>query len=490
MGKLLLSWVARAHDFVRNENGSFKQVAEHGPHCQFYKHFYKQGGYDKHLLLYSSKDQEQWVERLENTLLHTQPEAKVETRLLELKSVISLDEIKPKIEDLLVSLREHEIDIFFSPGTSIMQLSWFICHQTLGFNTRLIQTSEAKFNNGQPKLEELSFQKSQTPLSVTIKQFHTGKPKTDSHFRLTPSIMPVYKRAEQVAQTDRVTVMIRGESGTGKEHLAKHVHLNSSRREGPFMAINCSALSENLLESRLFGYAKGAFTGADKDTPGVFEQANGGTIFLDEIGHISPQMQQALLRVLQEREIQPIGDKPKMVDVRVIAATNAPLEQMCQEGTFRWDLYYRLAVAELELPPLCDRGAADFKVLLDHFVQVKKVEFNKPKLLSFSGEALAAIKAYTFPGNVRELENLIESLYVFCEEEVQLHDLPKRLQLIDGKHSLLLKEAEKAHIMRVFKLKNRNITHTMQALGISKNNLKEKLRKYGVIKEGQEVEAL
>lgn len=488
MGKLLLSWVARTHDFVRNENGTFKQVAQQGPHCQFYQHFYKQQNYDLHLLLYSSREQEPWVEFLQNALLHIQPKAHVETRLLELKRVINLDEVKPKVEEQLLSLREHEIDIFFSPGTSIMQLSWFICHQTLGLKTRLIQTSEAKFNNGQPRLEELRFEKSQTPLSATIKQFQTAQPKTDSHFKRTPSIDPVYKRAEQVAQTDRVTVLIRGESGTGKEHLAKHVHLHSSRCEGLFMPMNCSAFTDSLLESRLFGHKKGAFTGAEKDATGIFEEANGGTIFLDEIGHISPQMQQTLLRVLQEREIQPVGGKPRKVDVRVIAATNAPLEQMCKEGTFRWDLYYRLAVAELELPSLCDRGTAELRDMLEHFVQVKRKEFNKPQELRFSKEAMAAILAYTFPGNIRELENMVESLYVFCEEEeVQFENLPKRLRESGAENSLLLEAAEKAHILRVFKLKEENLTHTKDALGISKNTLKDRLRAYGILEKKKQL---
>ena len=481
MSKILVSCFARKLVFERHYNKQFKAVSKSGPHCQFYQHFYKAGNYDKHLLLYSSQDQEPWAERLVNALLHIQPGATIEARLVEVKRVISLDEIKPKVEELLLSLRKHEIDIFFSPGTSIMQLSWFICHQSLGLNTRLIQTSEAKYNNGQPRLEELSFERSQTPLSATIKQFHATQPKTDSHFKLTPSIEPVYKRAEQVAHTDRVTVLIRGESGTGKEHLARHIHNQSARRNAPFLAINCSALSDNLLESRLFGHKKGMFTGADKDSIGLFEQADGGTIFLDEIGDISPQMQQTLLRVLQEREIQPIGGELKKVNVRVVAATNAPLEQMCKEGRFRWDLYYRLAVAELELPSLCDRGLAEVKLYLEHFVKVKRVEFGKPKELKFTKEALAAVLNYTFPGNVRELENMVESLYVFCEEDVNYNDLPKRLRESGAEASLLLNAVEKAHILRVLKLKEGNLTHTKDALGIAKNTLKTRLREYGIL---------
>jgi DNA-binding NtrC family response regulator len=489
MSKLLVSWVARNHDFIRNEKGGFQSVANHGPHYQFYQHFYNSRGYDKHILLYSSADQELWVEHLKSALCQLNPRANIELRFVELKNVISLEEIKPKVESLLLSLAEHEIDIFFSPGTSIMQLSWFMCHQSLGLNTHLIQTSEGRFHaDKKPKLEELSLESGYTPLAATIKQIHATKAKEDTHFKLTPSITPVYKRAEQVAHTDRVTVLIRGESGTGKEHLARHVHQKSARRDAPFLAVNCSAISESLLESRLFGHKKGSFTGAEKDAVGIFEQADGGTIFLDEIGDISPKMQQALLRVLQEREIQPIGGKSKKVDVRVVAATNAPLEKMCKDGSFRWDLYYRLAVAELELPNLCDRGLEEVKLYLEHFVKVKRAEFAKPKELKFTKEALTAVLNYTFPGNVRELENMIESLYVFCEEDVNYNDLPKRLRQPEAEHTLLLDDVEKAHIIRVYHLKNRNLTQTELALGISKNTLKKKLRIYEVLKEEAEVE--
>ncbi|SFG29035.1 sigma 54-interacting transcriptional regulator [Pontibacter chinhatensis] len=489
MSKLLVSWVAKNHDFIRNEKGGFKEVANHGPHYQFYQHFYNSRGYDKHILLYSSADQELWVEHLKSVVYQLNSKANIEIRFLELKNVISLEEIKPKVESLLVSLAENEIDIFFSPGTSIMQLSWFMCHQSLGLNTHLIQTSEGKFHaDKKPKLEELSLESGYAPLAATIKQVHATRAKADSHFKLTPSIESVYKRAEQVAHTDRVTVLIRGESGTGKEHLARHIHNQSARRNAPFLAINCSALSDTLLESRLFGHKKGMFTGADKDSTGLFEQADGGTIFLDEIGDISPQMQQTLLRVLQEREIQPIGGDLKKINVRVVAATNAPLEQMCMEGRFRWDLYYRLAVAELELPSLCDRGLSEVKLYLEHFVKVKRAEFAKPKELKFTKEALAAVLNYTFPGNVRELENMVESLYVFCDEDVNYNDLPKRLRYPEAEHSLLLDDVEKAHVIRVYHLKNRNLTHTEQALGISKNTLKKKLRLYGVQKEETELE--
>ncbi len=489
MSKLLLSWIAFNNDFERNDSGGFKSVSENGPHVQFYQHFYQNRGYAKHILLYANPTQENYAEFLATELRRRFSETNVTPQLLQLNDVICLEEVKSRTESLLLGLSEHEVDIFFSPGTSIMQLSWYICHQTLGLNTHLLQTRAARFTkDNKPELTELTVELAETPRSAILKQFKVEQPKTDSSFKITPSIEPVYKRAYQVAQTDKVTVLIRGESGTGKEHLAKYIHEHSGRREGKFIPVNCSALSDNLLESRLFGHKKGMFTGADKDSTGIFEQADGGTVFLDEIGDISPQMQQTLLRVLQEREILPIGSEPKKVDVRVVAATNAPLEQMCKEGRFRWDLYYRLAVAELELPNLCDRGLAEVKLYLDHFIKVKRAEFDKQKELRFTKEALAAVLNYTFPGNVRELENMVESLYVFCDEEVNYNDLPKRLRLIDSDRSLLMKDAEKEHILKVYKLRNKNITHAATTLGIAKNTLKDKLRRYGVLKEENELE--
>lgn len=231
------------------------------------------------------------------------------------------------------------------------------------------------------------------------------------------------------------------------------MHEQSSRQTAPFLALNCAALTDSVLESRLFGYLKGAFTGADKDTPGLFELAQGGTVLLDEIGDISPAVQAALLRVLQEGEIQPVGGKPRRVDVRVVAATNANLEERCLQGRFRWDLYYRLAVAELELPALRELTATERAQLLDFFIAQKRVALRRPHPLQLAPATRQRILAYAFPGNVRELENLVETLYVFAEEDtpVQIAELPRRLQakaLADAA-SLRLEDVKRQHIVAV-----------------------------------------
>lgn len=487
MAKLLISWIAYNNDFLKNEDGKFAGINTNGPHYQFHKHFYKAGAYDKHLLLYADIKQESYAERLAIKLRGDFPGHVVEEDLLPVQDIISLEEVKTKVEAFLLRHAQHQLEIYFSPGTSIMQLSWYICHQTLGLQTRLIQTKADKFTGtGKPELLEVAVQQSETPVTAILKEnrlYHAGAKETD--YKITESIAGVYQRAYLVAQTDKVTAIIRGESGTGKEHLARYIHENSIRKTSPFIAVNCAALAEDLLESRLFGFKKGSFTGANNDTPGFFSLAQGGTIFLDEIGDITPRMQQALLRVLQEREIQPIGGKPEKVDVRVIAATNAPLEKLCQEGSFRWDLYYRLCVAELELPTLLERGKNELAILLDHFIQKKKAELHKARSLRFSKEARQLLLNYPFPGNIRELENLVESLYVFCPEEVTIKDLPRRLQQVGKEASLLLEDVERGHILKVLSLKNGNQRQTALTLGIALNTLKTKLRNYHVPEQAE-----
>src|SRR5919109_828799 len=226
----------------------------------------------------------------------------------------------------------------------------------------------------------------------------------------------VFRLVEQVAPA-RSTVLITGESGTGKELIAKAIHEASTRAGRPFVTVNSSNIPSELLESELFGHTRGAFTGAVAAKKGLFEVADGGSIFLDEIGDIPPETQVRLLRVIQEREFTPLGDTaPRRVDVRIIAATNIDLKEAVRSGTFREDLYYRLAVVPIELPPLSER-ITDVPLLVDHFLRRYSREFNK-RVDGLSLDALAALKEYRWPGNVRELENVIERCVVLTEGPV------------------------------------------------------------------------
>ena len=313
-------------------------------------------------------------------------------------------------------------------------------------------------------------------------------------------------QVRRVGQTD-ATVLIQGESGTGKELVARFLHQASNRSKGPFIAINCAALPENLLESELFGHAKGAFTGALMDRKGKFQQANGGTIFLDEISEMSLNLQAKLLRVLQEREVDPIGGRsPIALDVRVLASTNRELKQWVQKGKFREDLFYRLDVFPVHLPALRERPK-DILLLGEHF-RTRFVRELARNNIGFSNLAVAALQAYRWPGNVRELENVIHRALLVAEgREIQPEDLmidvpviasvhasansgPVNLDLPDsGVHAntanqihlpvgTTVREMEEFLIFRTLDEVNGNRTRAAELLGISIRTLRNKLNEY------------
>src|SRR5438874_3660758 len=241
-----------------------------------------------------------------------------------------------------------------------------------------------------------------------------------------PRMQEVFKMIARVADTDS-TILVLGESGTGKELVARALHFNSRRQFAPFVPINCAALPENLLKSELFGHRRGAFTGAINDKKGLFQEADGGTIFLDEVGSMSAMLQSRLLRVLQEREVRRVGDNvPVYVNVRVVAATNEPLEKRIKEGTFREDLYYRLNVIPISLPSLRERRD-DIPLLVSHFLR-DKVHARTGKPFQITRQSMDALVAHHWPGNVRELENAIERACALCEDSViRVADLPPTL---------------------------------------------------------------
>jgi DNA-binding NtrC family response regulator len=244
----------------------------------------------------------------------------------------------------------------------------------------------------------------------------------------------VFKMIERVADTDS-TILILGESGTGKELVARALHFNSRRQFAPFIPVNCSALPENLLESELFGHRRGSFTGAVNDKKGLFQEADGGTIFLDEVGSMSAMLQSRLLRVLQEREVRRVGDNtPTYINVRVLAATNEPLEKKIKDGTFREDLYYRLNVIPINLPSLRERRD-DVPLLVAHFLR-NKINPRSGQNIQITRQAMNLLTAHDWPGNVRELENAIERASTLCEDNViQVSDLPPSIARNSGQQA-------------------------------------------------------
>jgi PAS domain S-box-containing protein len=276
------------------------------------------------------------------------------------------------------------------------------------------------------------------------------------------------------------TVLITGESGTGKELVARAVHSLSYRKDGPFVAVNCGALPDTLLESELFGHVKGAFTGATRDRPGRFKQAQGGTIFLDEIGDVSPALQIRLLRVLQEREYEPVGSSESVkADVRVVCATNKNLESLVRKEKFRQDLYYRVNVVRVHLPPLRERRE-DIPLLVDHFVD-RLNHLRGSDVAGVSAAVMARFMAHDWPGNVREVENAIEHAFILCREGlIQPTCLPDHLQPDEPDApppGSTLAEIEARHIYEALKRNEWKRLATAKELGIDKTTLWRKIKK-------------
>jgi len=291
------------------------------------------------------------------------------------------------------------------------------------------------------------------------------------------AMVRVFEAIQTVGPTD-ATVLITGESGTGKELCARAIHAASPRHYNPLVVIHCGALTETLLESELFGHEKGAFTGAQYRKKGSFEVADGGSVFLDEIGDISLKTQTDLLRVLQEREITRVGSThPIHVDFRCIAATNKNLQQLVEEGHFRPDLFYRLNVFQIQLPPLRDRKG-DIPVLVEHFIRKFSASMNK-KITRVAPAAMTLLDRYQWPGNVRELENAIERAMVVAQEpEIREEDFALRLPIAESS-ARTLEDIERAHILAVLQECGGNQTLAAEVLDIDRVTLHNKLKKYG-----------
>ena len=300
----------------------------------------------------------------------------------------------------------------------------------------------------------------------------------------------VYDQIGKVLESE-ITVFIAGESGTGKELVAKAIHYASLRSDGPFIDVNCAAIPEGLQESELFGHEKGAFTGAVATHPGKFEQASGGTIFLDEVGEMSPSAQARLLRVLQERVLQRVGGTATIdLDVRVISASNRDLQKMVEEGTFRQDLFYRLVVFPISLPPLRDRRE-DIPLLVEHFLDKHARDAGK-RVTGVDTRAMEALSNHGWPGNVRELENVIHrTLLVSAGLELTLDDLPPNIVAPEGRATAPpaatsngtpknLEELEREAIVRAMENNKGNLSDVARQLGIGRSTLYRKLEQYGL----------
>lgn len=366
--------------------------------------------------------------------------------------------------------------------TTMVNRSPLFSHGELIGAIAVIQDIKELIDKLEKSEEELNFYKEEFIKNISNDSFSNEI--IGSHGTLK-DIIYISKKAGMSTST----VLVRGESGTGKELIAKFIHNSSKRKDMPFVKINCAAIPENLLESELFGYEKGAFTGAIKSKPGKFEIADGGTIFLDEIGDMPLSMQVKLLRTLQEREIERLGSiESKKVDVRVIAATNRNLEDMMKDGTFREDLYYRLNVLSVILPPLKDRKF-DIPELTEYFINKLNPKINT-KIKSIDLNALKILQSYNFPGNIRELENIIERAMNLCRNDsISIEDLPPYLLpsnkesndvlKLDEDNILPFEEYEKRIIEAALK-KYKSFNKTGKALGLTHRTISLKCKKYNI----------
>ncbi len=351
----------------------------------------------------------------------------------------------------------------------------------ISVNTALLIDEEGEIIGGVETFRDLSIYKRLTEelhLKYSFSNLVGKDEKMQKIFTLIKEISPT-----------STTVLITGETGTGKELVARAIHYNSPRRNRPFIKIDCAALPETLLESELFGYKKGAFTDARANKPGKFELANGGTIFLDEIGELPMSIQAKLLRVLEHQEFEPLGGiKTVKVDVRIIAATNQDLKKAMREKRFREDLYYRLNVVVIELPPLRER-VEDIPLLIEHFINIFREKFDKP-INRVSQKAMDLLLDYSWPGNIRQLEHAIEHAFIHCQgRTIEMQHLPEEIRkkvpmsiekgIIQSENPL--EQAEKAIILEVLKETGWNREKTAQRLNISRITLWRKMKKYGIL---------
>lgn len=347
---------------------------------------------------------------------------------------------------------------------------------TVSINAGALRDSGGRYVGGIETFRDVS---TEEELRRRIEQSYTFQDIVSRH----PRMHEIFAILPDVAAS-RVPVLIEGDSGTGKELLARAIHNLGERQNKRFLAVNCGALPDTLLEAELFGYRKGAFTDARTDRPGRFEAARGGTLFLDEIGNVSAAMQVRLLRVLQEKTFEPLGSTETLQsDVRIIAATNRPLAELIRAGTFRQDLYYRLNVLRLEIPPLRDRRC-DIPLLVEHFRHRLNAETGK-NIERIDPEVFDALMRHEYPGNVRELENIMQHAFVLCRGSViQPAHLPPEISAPAGSEhsptSLTLKSLEKRAIQDALHDQANNRSAAARQLGIDPSSLYRKMHRYGI----------
>lgn len=471
--RILISWQAATHDFLLKE-GRKIGINKNGTHCELYQNAFD---YEKHIFLCSSSEQkgDTFFTHLYNHL-RTAFQKEIEPIFLNIKNVTNVEELLNTIRKLLINYLEDDIEIFISPGTPAMQTVWYLLGLEFS-NIKLFQVTPPKHRN------DVVYKKTYVAIhpsissALTIKEKIEKEPTRSKDIHKSKSVQTIYDLAVEIATPYPITTLILGQTGTGKEWIAKHIHQKSPRREKNFLPINCAGMNDELLASELFGHKKGAFTNAITDRDGAFKRADKGTLFLDEIGDISKKMQQTLLRVLQEGVIYKLGSHdPIKVDVRIITATNKKLWKLVENGTFRADLYYRLAVAEIETIPFEHFSSEEREEYFKFFIDKWKRKLKRRKKIHFTKQVKRKLDLHPFPGNFRELENLIARFYTYSKQDglITMDMIPHRIQFpIGSSFSLNIVDVQNAHISKVFKMFNGNKTKMSEALGIGTKKIRK-----------------
>jgi DNA-binding NtrC family response regulator len=414
------------------------------------------------------------LQREELKILTSQdPEEGLQIFLRERPRIVLLDLVMPKVSGMEILEKIVNVD----PGAEVILIT---AHYSTESAVEAIQkgasdylTKPLDIGRLRSRIDSLLADAEKRQKSLRLDQELIDAYQFEGMVGRSPLMLEVYARIRRIAPHFH-TVLVTGATGTGKELVARALHRLSPASRGPFVVCNCSALVENLVESELFGFVRGAFTGADRDKIGLFEHADGGTIFMDEIGELAPPAQAKFLRVLQNRQVQRLGSlTPKNIDVRVIAATHRNLRAMVRDNLFREDLYYRLAVVEIALPPLAARKE-DLPLLERYFIEKFSTEYNKP-VAGLVRRAQTRLATYSWPGNVREMENVLGNACMMAEGDlIDIADLPERLRAPASQDNaandeiLSLEEVERRHILKVIDLVGGNKTRAAEVLGIGR----------------------
>ncbi|QMU66226.1 MAG: AAA domain-containing protein [Flavobacteriaceae bacterium] len=487
MSNALVSWVATGHDFIRPKDNSTEIIInENGPHFSLYRDFGQD--FDVHYLLSQYRERENLemdvkLNRLRVALEHSFNNKKVMLMYMDIDDILSIGTIKNKIDELIkIKLDRTNVQIFVSPGTPSMQTAWYLlgCDLFKRDTISFFRRRERRFIEGglTPPKEPIEFDVSHYAGVTNVRDNNAGGHlNTNLKPKITTKLKPIYTKAVQLAGNDKTTILIQGDSGTGKTFLAKYIHNISNRKNKPFSILDCSAYNETMLEHKLFGYEKGAFSGATKLHTGVLEQAKGGTVVFDAIDTLPKHLQARLNTVLNEKVFQRIGsDRNLPLDVRIIATSTEDLWLLRDADAFHRELHYRLAVAELQLPSFFQMQRKERKAWVNYFMETTYTKLGVDYIGEIDKEAWDFILDYHFDGNLKEVENMVEIFYTFCEKKVTKADIPR--QMIKGEKSpvLSLESAMKKHVNAVVEQCEGNISQAAKYLGVYRGTVSKYLK--------------